>query len=179
MFERGGKSFSNRPRTNEQIRVPYVRVVGTDKKMIGILPIREAILLARRQGLDLVEVSPNADPPVCLITDYGKYVYEQKCREKESRKKQHTSQVREIRLRMKIGKHDYLVKLEKIKKFLRERDRVRVTLTMRGREILHRDLGMKLIGQLSNDLSEVATVEGAPKITGEKIQTVQVMFMPK
>jgi translation initiation factor IF-3 len=147
--------------------------------MIGILPTREAVLLASRQGLDLVEVSPNADPPVCLITDYGKYIYELKCREKESKKKQHSAAVREMRLRMKIGKHDYLVKLGKIKEFLCERDRVRVTLILRGREVLHRDLGMKLIEQLTNDLSGVAAVEGAPKTIGEKHQLVQVMFMPK
>ncbi|MEO0069861.1 MAG: translation initiation factor IF-3 [candidate division WOR-3 bacterium] len=178
MSERGGK-FNNRPRVNEAIKVPYVRVIGTDKKMIGILPIREAVSLARRQGLDLVEVSPNADPPVCLITDYGKYVYQLKCREKEARKKQHATTVREMRLRMKIGKHDYLVKLAKIKELLANRDRVRVTLTLRGREVLHRDLAMQLIEQLKNDLAGVATVEGEPKITGEKNQTVQVMFLPK
>ena len=179
MFERGGRSFSDRPRFNEGIRVAYVRVVGTDKKMIGILPMREAVLLAKRQGLDLVEVSPNADPPVCLITDYGKYVYELKSREKESKKKQHSAEVREMRLRMKIGKHDYMVKLDKMKEFLKERDRVRVTLIMRGREVLHRDLGMKLIQELINDLSTVAAVEGAPKTLGVKNQLVQIMFMPK
>ena len=179
MFERGGRAFSDRPRHNEGIRVPYVRVVGPDKKMIGILPTREAVMLARRQGLDLVEVSPNADPPVCLITDYGKYIYELKCREKESKKKQHSAEVREMRMRMKIGKHDYLVKLGKIKEFLAEKDRVRVSLIMRGREILHRDLGMKLIEQIINDLSDVAMVEGTPKTIGEKHILVQIMFIPK
>lgn len=179
MFDRGGRSFSDRPRHNEGIRVPYVRVVGPDKKMIGILPTREAVMLARRQELDLVEVSPTADPPVCLITDYGKYIYELKCREKESKKKQHSAEVREMRLRMKIGKHDYMVKLDKMKEFLKERDRVRVTLVMRGREVLHRDLGMKLMQELTNDLSSVAAVEGEPKVLGVKNQLVQIMFMPK
>ncbi|MFB0509777.1 MAG: translation initiation factor IF-3 [bacterium] len=179
MLFRGGRAVNNRPRANERIRVPYVRVVGPDKKMIGILPIREAVLLARRQGLDLVEVSPNSDPPVCLITDYGKYIYQQKCKEKEAKKRQHSTEVREMRMRMKIDKHDYEVKLRKIKEFLSERDRVRVTLLMRGREVLHRDLGMKLIEQLIADLEPVATVEGEPKVTGERHQLIQVMFLPK
>ena len=179
MYNRGGRVPDNRPRANESIRVPYVRVVGTDKKMIGILPTREAVMLAKRQGLDLVEVSPNADPPVCLITDYGKYIYQQKVKEKESKKKQHSTEVREMRMRMKIGQHDYLVKLNKIKEFLNDRDRVRVTLLMRGREVLHRDLAMKLMDQIINDLSTVATVEGEPKVLGERNQLVQIMFIPK
>uniref|UniRef100_A0A7C6E9M3 Translation initiation factor IF-3 n=1 Tax=candidate division WOR-3 bacterium TaxID=2052148 RepID=A0A7C6E9M3_UNCW3 len=179
MSARDGSRVSHRPRANEAIRVPYVRVIGTDKKMIGVLPIREAILLARRQGMDLVEVSPNADPPVCLIADYGKYIYELKCREKESRKKQRSTEVREMRLRMKIGRHDYLVKLAKIKELLANRDRVRVSLILRGREVLHRDLAMKLIEQLTHDLADVASVESEPKVMGEKSQTVSVMFIPK
>ncbi len=179
MYNRGGRVPDNRPRANEAIRVPYVRVVGTDKKMIGILPTREAIMLAKRQGLDLVEVSPQADPPVCLITDYGKYIYQQKAKEKESKKKQHSTEVREMRMRMKIGKHDYLVKMKKIKEFLNDRDRVRVTLLMRGREVLHRDIAKKLMEQIVDDLSTVATVEGEPKVLGERHQLVQIMFIPK
>lgn len=176
----GGRNIrDNRPKANEGIRAHFVRLVGVDKQMIGILPIREAIRMAKTQGLDLVEIAPNSEPPVCGIMNLGKYLYELKNKAKEMKKKQHTTSVREIRFSMKISKNDYQVKLNKIKEFLAERDRVRVSLVLRGREILHKDLGMAVIKRVISDLKENATLESAPKTFGEGRLFIQVMFLPK
>lgn len=173
------EGFLDRPRANEQIRVHYVRVIGPDKKMIGILPIRDAIQMARRQGLDLVELAANADPPVCGILDFGKYVYQQKVKDRESRKKTHSVGVREMRFMMRISENDYLTKLKKVQEFIGDRDRVRVTVRLRGREVLHKDLAIKLIDRLRSDLAAIAAVESEPRLLGEGRQSFQVMFLPK
>lgn len=164
---------------NEQIRVPYVRVIGVDKKPIGILPTREAVGLARRQELDLVVLAPNEDPPVCGILDFGKYLYELKARARESKKRQHSTEVREMRMKMKIDTHDYEVKVRKMREFLMDKDRIRITLIVRGREILHADLGMKLLERLANDLADIGKVEGQPKLQGEGRKSIQMMLVPK
>lgn len=135
--------------------------------------------MASRQNLDLVMLAPNADPPVCGIMDFGRYLYEQKVKLKESKKKQHTTEVRDIRMKMKIDTHDYQVKLRKIREFLANRDRIRVTLIMRGREVVHADLGFKLLERLRNDLEDVAKVEGEPKLITEGRKTIQMMLVPK
>ncbi|MEO0082238.1 MAG: translation initiation factor IF-3 [candidate division WOR-3 bacterium] len=168
-----------RPKVNDQIRVPYVRVIGPDKSPIGILPTREALALATRQGLDLVMLAPLADPPVCGIMDFGRYLYEQKVKLKESKKKQHSAEVRDIRLKMKIDTHDYEVKLRKIREFLAQRDRIRVTLFLRGREIVHADLGFKLLERLKKDLEDVGRVESEPRLITEGRKTIQMMLVPK
>lgn len=147
--------------------------------MIGILPIQEALRLARAQGLDLVELQPNADPPVCGIMDLGKYLYELKTKAKAIKKKQHTTNVREMRFSMKINENDYQVKLRKIREFLEERNRVRVLLPLRGREVLHKNLAMNVIQRLINDLQDCATTESAPKISGEGRQIIQLMLIPR
>lgn len=147
--------------------------------MIGILPIQEALRLARAQGLDLVELQPNADPPVCRIMDLGKYLYELKTKAKAIKKKQHTTNVREMRFSMKINENDYQVKLRKIREFLEERNRVRVLLPLRGREVLHKNLAMNVIQRLINDLQDCATTESAPKISGEGRQIIQLMLIPR
>jgi translation initiation factor IF-3 len=147
--------------------------------MIGIMPTKEALRIARTQGLDLIEISPNAEPPVCGIMNLGKYLYELKTKDREMKKKQHATGVREIRFRMKISENDYQVKLNKIKEFLSKRDRVRVSLMLRGREILHKDLGMAVIRRVITDLSNCAITEGPPKAFGEGRLTIQVMFIPK
>jgi translation initiation factor IF-3 len=147
--------------------------------MIGIMPIKEAIRIARTQDLDLVEIAPNSEPPVCGIVNLGKYVYELKTKAKELKKKQHTTDVREMRLSMKISENDYQVKLNKIKEFLAERDRVRVSLVLRGREILHKDLGMAVIKRVIEDLKGLAILESPPKSFGEGRLFIQVMFLPK
>lgn len=170
--------FKGRPRVNEQIRVPYVRVIGPDKKPIGILPIRDAIQLAWRQDLDLVEVAPSADPPVASITDFGRYIYQQKVKERESRRKTHSVAVREMRFMMRISENDYQTKLKKVREFLGDRDRVRISVKLRGREILHKDLAIKLIDRIRADLAVLAAVEHEPRLT-EGRPTMQVMFLPK
>lgn len=170
---------SSRPRSNEQIKVHYVRVVGADKNQIGILPTREAIGLARRQGLDLVEVAPQADPPVCRIMDFGKYIYEQKVKEKESKRKQHTTSVRYMRFSMKINENDYQVKLRKMREFLSERDRVKVTLPLRGREILHKNLGVKIFERIAADIDDIGAMESPPHVEGESRPRFEAMYIPK
>lgn len=143
------------------------------------MPTKEALRIARTQNLDLIEVNPNAEPPVCGIMDMGKYLYELKSKEKEMKKKQHTTQVREIRFSMKISENDYQVKLNKVKEFLAQRDRVRVSLMLRGREILHSDLGMAVIKRVVTELKDVSVLESAPRIFGEGRKTVQVMLLPR
>lgn len=172
--------FEGRPRYNEQIRVHYVRVIGVDKKPIGILPTKDAILLARRQDLDLVELAPTADPPVCGILDYGKYIYQQKVKDRESKRRQHSVEVREMRFMMRISENDFMTKMKKVQEFLNDRDRVRVTIRLRGRENLHRDLAMKLIDRIRTDLAPIAAVDGEPVRLGEGgRQSIQIMFYPK
>ncbi len=156
-----------------------MRVIGVDKRPIGIMPTKEAIALARRQNLDLVMLAPKENPPVCGILDYGKFLYEQKAKQRESKKKQHQTQVREIRMKMKIDRHDYEVKLRKIREFLAERDRVRLTLWLRGRELLHTDLAYQLIDRIRQDLDDVAKVEGNIKLQTEGKKSIQLMLVPK
>lgn len=143
------------------------------------MPIKEAIRIARTQGLDLVEIAANSQPPVCGIVNLGKYLYELKSKEKEMKKKQHNTQVREIRFSMKISENDYQVKLAKIKEFLTQRDRVRVAMRLRGREILHKNLAMDIINRVIRDLTGIAVVEGSPKTLGEGRITIQIMLLPK
>lgn len=143
------------------------------------MPTKEALRIARSQGLDLVEIAPGAEPPVCGIVNLGKHLYELKSKEKEMKKKQHTTEVREIRFSMNISENDYQVKLNKIKEFIAQRDRVRVSLRLRGRENLHRNLAMAIINRVIKDLSEVAMLEGGPKTFGEGRITIQIMLLPK
>lgn len=159
--------------------MPYVRVIGTDKKPIGILPTREAVALARRQGMDLVMLAPNEDPPVCGILDFGRYMYEQKARLRESKKRQHQSEVRDMRMKMKIDRHDYEVKLRKMREFLTTKDRIRLTLWLRGREVLHTDLAYKLLERIGQDLADMARIEGEPRVTLEGRKSIQIMIVPK
>lgn len=156
-----------------------MRVIGTDKRPIGILPTREAILLARNQNMDLVMLSPNEDPPVCGIMDFGRYLYEQKARQRESKKKQHQTEVREMRIKLKIANHDYDVKLRKMREFLQERDRVRLTLLLRGREALHQDMAFKLLERIGRDLADAGRFESQPKVVVEGKRSIQVMVVPK
>jgi len=163
-------------RVNERIRVPQVRVIGDDGEQIGVLTSREALTLAQSKGLDLVEVSPTARPPVCRIMDYGKFKYEQNRRARKAKKKQHQMQLKEIKMRPKIEEHDYMFKVNHAREFLEERDKVKVTVTFRGREIAHQDLGHKLIQKVIAALVEVATVETPPRSEGRTLFTV---LMPK
>lgn len=161
----------NEPRINERIRVPMVRVVH-DGKGIDTMNTQDALRLARSQGLDLVEVSPNQDPPVCKIIDYGKYKYEQQKKKKEQAKNQHVIHIKEIKLKPKIGGHDYLIKKNHAVQFLEKGDKVKVSLRFRGREMAHPELGMQLMARMTKDCEEYSTVEAPPKMDGRQIVMV-------
>jgi len=146
-------------RVNEKIRGKEVRVVGEKGEQLGILTVAQALETANRHNLDLVEVAPTAVPPVCRLMDYGKFKYEQTKKEREARKNQKQSLLREIRLRPKIGDHDFESKARTARKFLEDGDKVKVTIMFRGRENAHPELGVRLIGRMAEHLSEVASVE--------------------
>ena len=163
-------------RINQRIRVPEVRLIGADGSQLGIMDSRDAIRLAEDQGLDLVEIAPDAKPPVCKIMDYGKFVYAEEKKLKESRKKQHQTKVKEIRLGPQMGEHDYQVKFNQAKEFLAKRDKVKVSMRFRGREMAHVDIGQRLIDRFIADIAPFASVESAPKMEG---RTINLMVSPK
>ena len=154
------------------IRVPQVRLIDEQGIQVGIVPTEDARLRAVDVGLDLVEVSPNAEPPVCKIIDYGKLKYEKQKKKNEARKKQKTIDVKEIKMRPNIDTHDYDVKMRAINKFLDEGDKVKVTLRFRGRELAHQELGLKLLEKVRDALDEQAKVEQFPKLEGRQITMV-------
>jgi translation initiation factor IF-3 len=155
------------------IRVPEIRVIDAEGEQLGVMATDNALALADDQGLDLVEVSPTARPPVCRIMDFGKFKYEQNKRQRETRKKQHTIQVKEVKFRPKTEEHDYQFKKRHAEEFLEKGYKVKVTMMFRGRELDHRDLGMRMLHRLEEDLAETGTVERAAKFEGRLI----VMYM--
>ena len=157
------------PRINDEIRVPQVRLIDQHGEMQGVLTAREALIRAYDVGLDLVEISPNAVPPVCKILDYGKYKYEQQKKANEARKKQKVVEIKEIKVRPNIDDHDYDVKMRQMKTFISEGDKVKVTLRFRGREMDHQDLGYKLLLRVKSEMAEIAKVELEPKPEGRQI----------
>lgn len=157
---------------NERIRIPRVRVVGPDGNQIGILETEKALEMAMEQELDLVEVAPQADPPVCRIMDYGKYKYEQDVRQRAARKKQSNVVVKEMKMRPKIDTHDYETKKGHVVRFLRQGAKVKITIMFRGRETVHPELGERLLTQLSNELSDIAKVATPPKLDGRNMTMV-------
>lgn len=157
------------PRVNEFIRVKQVRLIDEEGENVGVVSIKEALERAYNAGLDLIEISPNADPPVCKISDYGKYKYEAQKKRAEMRKKQKIIEIKEIKLRPMIDDHDYDVKLRAMKKFLSEGDKVKITLRFRGREMAHQELGMKLLDRIVEDLTEEAKVDMRPKLEGRQM----------
>jgi len=166
-------------RVNERIRVPQVRVIADDGEQAGVLPVREALALAQSRGLDLVEVSPTARPPVCRIMDYGKFKYEQNRRARKARKKQHVMHLKEIKMRPKIDEHDYDFKMHHARQFLAARDKVKFTITFRGREMAHPEHGHKLIQRIVAELAEAATVEIPPRSEGRMLTMVMMPKPPK
>ena len=162
-------SRNDGPRVNHQINVPQVRLVREDGSMVGVVPTREAISMAADAGLDLVEVSPNAEPPVCKILDLGKFKYEEQKRKNEARKKQKVIEVKEIKLRPGIDIHDYEVKMRSVHRFLEEGDKVKVTMRFRGREMAHQELGVKVLDRVKSDLDEIAKVESQPRMEGRQM----------
>ncbi len=157
---------------NFEINVPNVRLVGADGEMIGVVSTREALAAAEDAGLDLVEISPNADPPVCKILDFGKFKYEQQKKKNEARKKQKVIEVKEIKLRPNIDDHDYDVKMRSATNFLEEGDKVKVTMRFRGREMMHQELGMNVLMRVKDQLDPLAKVEQTPQLEGRQMTMV-------
>ena len=157
---------------NNDIDVDKVRLVGADGENVGIVGIDEALDMAAEAGMDLVEVSPNADPPVCKILDYGKFKYKAQKKANEARKKQKTVDIKEIKMRPGIDTHDYDVKMRSMTKFIDEGDKVKVTLRFRGREMAHQELGMRVLHRVRDDLQEVSKVEQFPKMEGRQMTMV-------
>ena len=155
-----------RVRANRNIRVPEIRVIDSEGEQLGIMNTEDALALAMEQGLDLVEVSPTARPPVCRIMDFGKYKYELSKKQKESKKKQHTIQVKEVKFRPKTEEHDYQFKKRHAEEFLTKNYKVKITLMFRGRELDHKELGFKMLKRIEEDLSDVGEVERPAKFEG-------------
>jgi translation initiation factor IF-3 len=158
---------------NEEIRVPQVRLIDQNGEMLGVMSAREALMRAYDVGLDLLEISPNAVPPVCKITDFGKFKYEQQKKANEARKKQKVVEIKEIKVRPNIDDHDYGVKMRAMKSFIEEGDKVKVTLRFRGREMAHQDLGIKVLERIRTDLGDTIKVESMPRL--ENRQMIMVL----
>lgn len=156
-------------RINEEIRAKEIRVVSPEGEQLGIMSVRDALKVAQEKELDLVEVAPNAKPPVCRIMDYGKYRYEQSKREREARKKQKVIEIKEIRMTPKIETHDFQVKIKAAQKFLKDGDKVKAIIRFRGREIVHAELGKSLLMQLYESVKDHAQLEREPKIEGKNM----------
>ncbi|MCP4625704.1 MAG: translation initiation factor IF-3 [bacterium] len=154
---------------NKSIRAREVRVIDPDGNQVGVIPTRQALETAAEFGLDLVEVSPSANPPVCKIMDYGRYRYEQTKKKQEAKKKQNTFQVKEIKVRPKTGEHDLQTKIGHIRKFIGRKDKVKVTVIFRGREITLSKLGMSLLEKIAEQTEEITTVEQHPKFEGRSL----------
>lgn len=157
---------------NEEIDVPNIRLVGAEGQMIGVVSVREGLDKAFEAGLDLVEVSPNADPPVCKILDYGKFKYETQKKKNEARKKQKVIEVKEIKMRPGIDDHDYEVKMRSVRRFLDEGDKVKMTIRFRGREMAHQELGMKVLDRIRAEVDPIAKIEQFPRTEGRMMTMI-------
>ena len=179
------RRFDRRPperdqtRINERIRVPEVRLIGEDGNQVGVLARDDAIAYARERDLDLVEVAPEARPPVCRVLDYSKYKYEQEQKAKAARKHQKQVTVREIKLRPKIATNDYETKKSHVERFLKHQDRVKITIMFRGRETTHPERGERLLMQLAEDVSEFGVVEQRPNLDGRNMTMLLAPLKPK
>ena len=167
------------PRTNEQITASEVRVISSSGAQLGLISIREALNHAEDEGFDLVEVSPDAKPPVCKILDYGKLKYREQKSKKEAKKKQKTIEIKEIKIRPGINKHDYEVKVKAFHKFIKGGNKVKVSMRFRGREMEHQNLGVDLLKRLIEQVKEYSKVEVPPKNEGKQIMMVLVPFSEK
>jgi translation initiation factor IF-3 len=154
---------------NEAIRAREVRLIGVNGDQLGIVPLRDALRMAQEANLDLVNVAPQAKPPVCRVMDYGKFRYEQSKREKEARKNQKIIQVKEVRLSPTIEENDVQTKLKNVKKFLENGDKVKLTIRFRGREITHQEIGHKILDRLANEVKDISEVERQPKLEGRQM----------
>lgn len=159
-------------RINEGIRAREVRVIGDNREHLGVMPLPQALQIAREQGVDLVEVDPNGNPPVCRLLDYGKYKYEQAKKEREARKHQRASLLHEVRMRPKIDEHDVLFKARTAEKFLKAGDKVKITVMFRGREMTHPELGRQLLDRVYDKLKDDAVIERPPNMEGRLMSMI-------
>lgn len=157
------------PRVNKDIATAQVRLIDQEGENVGVVTTPDALERAEMVGLDLVEISPGADPPVCKILDYGRYKYEDQKKKNEARKKQKVIDVKEIKMRPNIDQHDYDVKMRSINRFIGEGDKVKVTLRFRGREMVHQELGLKVLNRVREQVDEIAKVEQFPKMEGRQM----------
>jgi translation initiation factor IF-3 len=157
------------PRINDRIRAPEIRLIGAEGENIGVVTPARAMQLAEEAGLDLVEISPSATPPVCKIMDFGKFKYETQKKEAEARKKQKIIEIKEVKFRPNTDTHDYEVKMRNVVRFLEEGDKVKVTLRFRGREMAHQDLGRNLLDRVAEDVKELGKVESMPRVEGRQM----------
>ena len=164
------------PQINERIRFPKILLIDTYGSKLGIITPQEAIQLAEEKELDLVLISDKADPPVCRIMDYGKYKFEQEKKAREARKKQHTADVKEVKMRYKIEEHDYNVRVKQAERFLKDGDKVKATVMFRGREIQHSDLAETLLKRMATDLEPFGELQQAPKKEG---RNMMMLISPK
>lgn len=165
----GGHIIKQELRINGEIRAREIRVVGPSSDQLGVMPLREGIRLAEEADMDLVEVAPLAKPPVCRVMNYGKFKYEQSKREKDARKKQKISEVKELRMSPKIDDHDFGVRVRNAEKFLKEGDKVKIAVRFRGREIVHSNLARELLQDLATRVSEVGSIERPPRVEGRQM----------
>ncbi|MCO8145539.1 translation initiation factor IF-3 [Rhodovulum tesquicola] len=154
---------------NERIRAPEIRLIGAEGENIGVVTPERGMALAEEAGLDLVEISPTATPPVCKIMDFGKFKYESQKRESEARKKQKIIEIKEVKFRPNTDTHDYEVKMRSVMRFLENGDKVKVTLRFRGREMAHQNLGRELLERVAEDVKELGKVENMPKMEGRQM----------
>lgn len=164
-----GKEKEKEPRINRQITSERIRLVDEEGEMVGVVPVADGIKRAQEAGLDLVEISPNAEPPVCKILDYGKFKYTQQKKAHEARRKQKVVTIKEIKLRPNIDKHDLEVKMRAVHKFLDEGDKVKLTLRFRGREMSHQELGKKLLDSIREELGDLVKIEHEPRLEGRQM----------
>ncbi|MBM1814481.1 translation initiation factor IF-3 [Sulfitobacter pseudonitzschiae] len=157
------------PRINEKIRSNEIRLIGAEGENVGVVTPARAMAMAEEAGLDLVEISPNAVPPVCKIMDFGKFKYEQQKRESEARKKQKIIEIKEVKFRPNTDTNDYQVKMRNVFKFLENGDKVKITLRFRGREMAHQNLGRELLERVAEDTKDVGKIENFPKMEGRQM----------
>ncbi|MEJ2386464.1 MAG: translation initiation factor IF-3 [Chromatiaceae bacterium] len=171
-MEESAIAAPNRNRVNREINAIEVRLIGADGNQIGVVALREAQERAEEEGLDLVEIVPTAEPPVCRIMDFGRFLFDQKKKTQEARKKQKQVQVKEVKFRPGTDQGDYQVKLRNLVRFLNEGDKAKVTMRFRGREHAHRELGLDLLKRVEGDLAEISTVEQQPQMEGRQMVMV-------
>lgn len=167
-----GPNAQDTTRINREITDPKVRLIDSEGEMRGIVSIKEALKIAEEANLDLVEVSPGAEPPVCKVLDYGKHKYQQQKRAAEARKNQKTIEVKEVKMRPNIDTHDYEVKMKNARKFLDQGNKVKFTLRFRGREMAHQNLGMELLERVLSELEELTKVDAKPKMEGRQMMMI-------